>query len=138
MRTLEDLRIQQFRVIDVRGDAGGLTRHLVRVPSNQFDKIPRGSLKIQRGGKFEREIFGWFDSDGCDVCNTIVSRGSFLISGRNIKDHTLIYTFITPNLDAFKCIISTLEDSGLKPKVLEVGKYTLKEKILTEKQVLWP
>jgi len=139
LRTLEDAGVQQFRVIDVRGYAGGLTRHLMRVPSNQFDKVPRGSLKIQSGGKFERETSGWFDSNGCDVCNTIVSHGSFLISGRNVKDHTLIYTFITPNFNAFKRIMSALEDSGFKPKILEAGKYMPKGKILTEKQerVLW-
>lgn len=68
-----------------------------------------------------------------------MSYGAFLISGRIVKEYTIIYSLVTPNFDAFKKIISAIEDIGLKPKILEVEKYTPKGKILTSKQenVLW-
>lgn len=140
LKILKDLGIQRFKVIDVRGLTEGLTRHLVRMSSTQIDKIPKSMfIKTGSSDKFKGEASGWFDSNGCDVCNAILSHGAFLISGRNIEDHTIVYTFIAPNLDAFKTIISTLESTGLKPKVLEMVKYKRKGKILTEKQerVLW-
>jgi len=139
LRMLKELGIEQFRVIDVRGVAGGLIRHLVRMPSNQFEKMPKSLIRIQSSDKFKKQTAGWFDSDGCDVCNTILSHSPFLISGMNIEDYTLMYTFITPNFDAFKRIISTLESIGLKPKILEIGRYEPKKRNLTEKQerVLW-
>jgi hypothetical protein len=110
------------------------------MPSTQIEKIPKSMfVKTRSSDKFEGEASGWFDSNGCDACNAILSHGSFLISGRNIEDHTIVYTFITPNFDAFKSIISALESTGLKPKVLEMVKYKRTGKILTEKQerVLW-
>jgi len=138
--TLEDLGIRRFKVIDVRGLTGGLTRHLVKMPSKQIEKIPQGIfVKARVDSRFEEETSAWFDSDGCDLCNTILSNGSFLISGRDIEDHTFVYTFIAPNFTAFKAIISALEGEGLRPKVLKIEKYEPKGKILTEKQerVLW-
>jgi len=51
----------------------------------------------------------------------------------------MIYSFVAPNFEAFKSIVSTLEASGLKPKTLEVWKFRPRGKILTEKQerALW-
>lgn len=139
LRKLEDLGIQQFKVIDIRASTGGSTRHLVKMAPKQIDKIRGGARRIRSGGKSRRETSAWFDSDGCDVCDAILSHGSFLISGRTIEDHALVYTFITPSFDAFRSIISTLEETGSKLKVLEVGKYKPKGKVMTEKQekVLW-
>lgn len=138
-RMLKDLGIKQFKVIDIRGLPGGLTRHLVKMPSKQLDKIPRGSLKMQDSSTTKREVSGWLDSDGCDICNAILSQGSFLISGRSVDRNTLVYTFISRSFSAFRNITTTLEDAGLKPKVLEVGVYKSERKILTEKQerALW-
>ncbi|NIN51981.1 MAG: hypothetical protein GTN80_06665 [Nitrososphaeria archaeon] len=139
MLKLRELGIQQFKVVDVR-KIRGLTKHLVRVSPNQIDAIRKGiPTKIKSSGKYEKKPAFWFDSDGCEVCNTMLSRGSFLISGRNIEDYTLVYSFIAPNFDAFTGIISTLEASDLKPKILKMIKYKAKGKVLTEKQerVLW-
>jgi len=138
-RTLIGLGIKQFKIIDIRAFPAGLTSHLVKIPTKQLDKIPRGSVKIQSSDESKKETSGWFDSEGCDVCNTILSQGIFLISGRSIKDDTLVYSFITRNFEAFKSIISKLEDTGLKPRVLEAARYKARMKILTEKQerLLW-
>jgi hypothetical protein len=37
-----------------------------------------------------------------------------------IKDEFIVYSFIAPNFEAYKGIIPTLEESGLKPKLLKV------------------
>ena len=96
-------------------------------------------VKILRGKKPDSKPSAWFDIEGCDLCKTVLSSGSFLISGKNVEDYTIIYSFVTPNFFAYKKILSTLESHGLEPKVLEIGKFTPKGEVLTEKQerVLW-
>lgn len=140
LRTLDESGVSRFRIIDVRAVDGEVTRHLVRMASEEIFKIPESiSVKRRSGGKTELESSVWIDTKGCDVCSTILSSGSFLISGRNIEENTLIYHFIVPNFEAFRKITSTLEAKGLKHKILEVGRLKSKGKILTEKQerVLW-
>ncbi len=140
LKRLKDLGIRQYTVSDVRGLPEGLTRHLIKMPSKEINQIPRDAFtKIRSGGKFNGGATAWFDSDGCDVCEAILSHNSFLISGRHIEGYTILYTFVAPNFDAFKNIVSALEASGLKPKILEAARFKPKSKILTERQerVLW-
>ncbi len=139
LKMFAQLGIQHFELTDIRGYTPGLTKHLVKLSREQFKKMPRSSYKAQKNGKYEGEASIWLDSDGCDVCNTIMSCGAFLISGRNVKEYTIIYSFVAPNFNAFKNIISAIESTGLKPKILEVEKYIPKGEILTKKQesVLW-
>lgn len=137
LQTFRNLGLENFQVLDIRDASEGLTRHLIRISTQHITKVPKHMLqKIQK--VFESEASAWFETKGCDVCNTIVSHGSFLISGRTIEEATLIYQFITPNFQSFKNIITTLENLGLSPKILEVGKYKPKG-FLTERQerVLW-
>ena len=63
----------------------------------------------------------------------------FLVSARHLSDYTIIYDFVVPNHEAFRNIVSKLEEHGLAPKILEVTKFKPKMKALTEKQerVLW-
>ncbi len=140
LQMLKDLGIQHYSLSDIRGLPRGLTRHLVKIPSERVDEISKDAFsKIRSGGKFGEGASAWFDSDGCAVCKTILSHKSFLISGRHIGDYTIVYSFVAPDFNAFKNTISTLEAGGLKPKILEVGKFKPKGKVLTEKQerVMW-
>lgn len=140
LRMLRDSGVQQCTLVDIRGLPGGLTRHLVKIPSKQIGEISEERFTKIRGGiKFEGQASAWFDSEGCDVCKTILSNKSFLISGRHIGDYTIVYNFVVPNFAAFKSIISTLEAMGLKHRILELAKFKPKGKILTEKQerALW-
>ncbi|MBI2937421.1 MAG: helix-turn-helix domain-containing protein [Thaumarchaeota archaeon] len=135
---LKDLGINEFRMMDVRGSEKGVTRHLVKMSSKQIEKIPKDTF-TKTHSDYPDEELAWFDTDGCDVCNTIVSHGSFLVSGRDIHDQTFVYTFIAPNFEAYRAIIFGLESKGLKPKVLKIERYEAKGRVLTEKQerVLW-
>lgn len=133
LRTLKDLGIRQYTLSDIRGMPGGSTRHLVRVSQREMRTLPEDVIAKIRDSGLEDEAV-WFDSDGCDVCNAILSHKSFLISGSHMENHTILYTFVAPNFAAFQGIISTLESRGFQPRILEVGRFKRKGRILTEKQ----
>ncbi|UCD95821.1 MAG: helix-turn-helix domain-containing protein [Candidatus Bathyarchaeota archaeon] len=136
-KTLKESGVNQFNIIDLRSAKSNTTRHLVKIPSQQVDRIPQRVKISQNNGKIETSV--WIDSSGCDVCTTILSNSSFLISGRTVEDGALLYSFIAPSFEAFQTIISELEGKGFTPKILEVGKFQRQRAILTEKQerVLW-
>jgi len=138
-KTLEKSGIKQFKIIDLRSVAIDKIRHLVKIPSKQVDRIPQNVEVKRNRDKIKGEASVWIDSNGCDVCTTILSNSSFLISGRTVEDGGLLYTFITPSFEAFQTIVSSLEGRGYKPKILEVGKFQRRREILTEKQerALW-
>jgi predicted DNA binding protein len=139
LKMLKTSGIDQFKVIDIRSAAKGLTSHLVQMPTKHINKIPSNSFKTQKGTKTKDETSGWINSTGCEVCSTILSNDSFLISGRSLGGYNISYSFIARNYEAFQNIISKMEKNGLKPKILEVRKYQPKQKVLTETQerVLW-
>jgi len=134
LRMLRGLGVRQYTLADIRGLPGGPTRHLIKIPAEQVNEIPRDSLtRVGSSGE------AWFDSDGCEVCSAILSNSSFLVSARHVADSTIVYSFVVPNFEAFRSIVSTLEACGLAPKVLEVVRFRRRGKVLTEKQerVLW-
>ena len=132
--------ITQFKVADIRGSSTGAVKHLVELPLDQAKKIPR-DMRVRTStsnGPREKSTY-WIESEGCAVCNTILSQGTFLISGTSITESTIAYSFIAPSFDAYRRIVSALEKSKFKVKVLRVGKFESKMDILTEKQqrILW-
>jgi predicted DNA binding protein len=138
MSLLEDQGVNQFRVIDVRGTLEGKIGHMINIPKAQVEMIAdKTSLKVVNAGKEETSV--WFESDGCEVCKTIINRDSFLVSGGSLRENQLLYRFISSHPDAFQDIISELDAKGYNPKVRRVEKYSSSGKILTSKQelVLW-
>ena len=138
---LQDLGISNYNVIDVRGVENRKTRHLISISSAEREKIPEEAIvQSERGGDYPRgDTLVCFESDGCEVCKTIISRGSFLMSGSGVEDSKYIYSFIAPNVEAFQSIITDLESSGFEPKLLRAEPYKPTGKVLTAKQekVLW-
>jgi predicted DNA binding protein len=135
---LQSLGVTDFQLIDVRSLAQGLTRHFVKISVDQIEKIPESLfMKVERDSK-TRDHFAWYESDGCEVCNRIVSSGAFLVSGKGLESGTRVYKFITPSFQAFQMIISDLEQLGLNPNILQVGQYK-SSGVMTEKQerLLW-
>lgn len=139
LRMLKDSGVKDCRLVDLRGSSEGLTRHLVSVSSAELDKLPKSVFAGDPPKRTRSETSFWFDTDGCDLCRTILSQGSFLISGRNVEGYTCMYSFITPSVHAFQKIVSKLENLGLKIQILESRKFSPKGKIVTEKQdrILW-
>ena len=135
---LEEQGIDQFRVMDVRGTLEGKVGHMINIPKAQVKMIAdKTKLSVVNTGKEEASV--WFESEGCDVCKTIVSRDSFLVSGGSLGKDQLLYRFISSHPDAFQDIVSELDAKGYKPKVRRVERYRSSGKILTNKQelVLW-
>jgi predicted DNA binding protein len=138
MRLLEEKNIDQFTVIDVRESSKGKIGHMVNIPQNKIDliagKIP---FKVVNIGKEEASV--WFESDGCDVCQTIIANDSFLVSGGCLGIDQVLYRFISPHPEAFQEIISKLDEKGYRPNVRKVEKYRSESDVLTSKQrlVLW-
>ena len=136
LQALKDHGIDQCVLQDARRVSGGVTRHLIRVPAQQSPRLPPDlSIRTQNA----RFVTVWIESDGCDVCNTILDNSSFLVSGRHVRDYTIIYTFVAPTFDAYQTVVTTLEARGFQPRVLELGKVRLNSPLLTDKQktVLW-
>jgi len=61
------------------------------------------------------------------------------VSGRKLEGSVITYSFVAPTPEAFKEILTKLEESGLHPRIVEAGKFQPEGKTLTRKQerVLW-
>lgn len=135
-----NLGFQQFKVVDVRRLHRDVTRHLVRIPVENLAKIPKHTnTKLRNSINVGEEAIAWFETRGCDVCNTIVSEGAFLITAWNTEGYKIIYTFIAPNMKTAQNIISTLETLNFELKILGIEKYKRRISVLTERQemALW-
>jgi predicted DNA binding protein len=137
LKLMSDLGIQQFKIRDIRGLSGGLIRHLVELSLDEIKHIPKE--KINKIVKLTKSSAAWIESEGCDVCNAILSHGSFLVSGRTIQNSIILYNFVTPSFEAYKSIISALETNKFEVKILNLGRFKFKKKVLTETQekILW-
>jgi len=132
------LGVNDFRLIDVRRLPEGPMRHLISLPRGELSKVSGERLRILKGHKGS-SILASFQTDGCNVCNTMLSQGAFLISGKHLGGYRMVYEFIVPGHEVFKRIISNLESLGFKPKILGLTKHEHKEGVLTEREedVLW-
>ena len=134
LKAIKELNIKQYKLADIRGLPEGSTRHLIKVPREQLNKIPEKTFKKVLGGEE-----AWLESDGCDVCRAILSNNSFLVSAVHLENYDFIYNFVVPNYAAFQKIIKTLEGKGITPRIRQVSKFEPKGETLTERQerVLW-
>jgi predicted DNA binding protein len=138
LKKFASLGLRRLQVVDIRSSRSGSVKHLIELDRNQVKKIPK-ELVAAPQGKSERKPSMWFESKGCEVCNTILSRDAFLISGKSMEEHTIKYSFLVPTFAAYKNIISALENSGHKVNVLKMGSFMPKTGVLTEKQerIFW-
>lgn len=132
------LGINNCKLIDVRRLKEGSVRHLISFPLSEIDRVSGEKLRI-RSGSGGSSVLASFETEGCNLCNTLLSKGAFLISGRHLEGYRMIYEFIVPEHETFKEILSVLESLGFKPRVLSLYKHEPKGDVLTEKQenALW-
>ncbi|MBO3839700.1 MAG: helix-turn-helix domain-containing protein [Thermoproteota archaeon] len=132
------LGINDCKLIDVRRLHEGSIRHLISFPLSEIDKASGEKLRIHRGSKGS-SVLASFETEGCNLCNTLLSKGAFLISGKHLEGYRMIYEFIVPGHEVFKEILSILDSLGFRPRVLSLYKHEPKKGVLTEKQenVLW-
>ena len=139
LRKFASFGLKHLKVSDIRSSSSGSVKHLVELDREQVKKIPKDFKIVTPRRKAESKPSLWFESEGCEVCNTILSRDAFLISGKSLEEHTIKYSFIVPTFEAYKSIISALENSGHKVNVLKMGSFEPKTGVLTEKQerIFW-
>ncbi len=138
--SLKKQGVSQYQIIDVRGTDSNKARHFISIRKEHIGNLKNNpSFEISGNDQNKEKEIVCFESDGCIVCNTIISEGSFLFSGTNLENSKFLYSFIIPNFEVFRSIISKLEKTGLKPKVVRMEKYNRKGMGLTDHQekILW-
>lgn len=135
IETFSSYGLKHIRVIDVRGTNRGVVKHLILIPSSQLNQLPVDFVGKAKAGL--RHL--WLESEGCTVCNTILEHGAFLISGKNVDESTILYSFMVPDFETYRKIVLELEKMGYCVNVKKVGKFEHRKAILTEKQerLLW-
>lgn len=138
LEIMSKLGVNDCKLIDIRRLPEGPVKHLVRFPLGELSKVSGKEAVVVKSSKGSN-VLASIQTEGCDICNTILSQGAFLISGRHLREHRMIYEFIVSGHEVFKQIISMLESLGFNLKVLSLTRHDYKEGILTEKQenVLW-
>ncbi len=133
---LSALGFRHLKVVDVRSSNTGSVRHLMDVGADQAKKVPH---ELATKGHVEGKSAVWLESEGCQVCNTILSHGAFLVSGKSMQDSLITYSFMVPTVDAYRGIIADLERTGHPVTVRKVGKFEQQIDVLTENQerIFW-
>ena len=134
LKKVASFGIKHLKVTDIRSSNSGSVKHLIELDPGEVKKISKDFKVVLSRGKAESKPSIWFDSEGCEVCNCILSRDAFLISGKSMEEHTIKYSFIVPTFESYKSILCALENSGHKVKVLKIGSFKPKIGVLTEKQ----
>jgi len=136
VKKLASLGFSHLKVVDVRSSSSGSVRHLMDVGEDQAHKVPK---ELAAKGHVEGKSAVWLESEGCEVCNTILSHDAFLVSGKSMQDHILTYSFMVPTFEAYQGIINDLEKTGHQATVRKVGKFEQQIGVLTENQerIFW-
>jgi predicted DNA binding protein len=143
IKKLNPLGLTHLKVIDIRSSTPKSVKHLVELDPEEVRQVknmpPDLRTAIAAHGKTKGKSSIWLESEGCGVCNTILSSDAFLVSGKSLQDCTIMYSFMVPNFEAYQRIISTMEAAGLTVKVLRMGRFEPKKGVLTEKQerIFW-
>jgi predicted DNA binding protein len=137
LKKFASLGLKHLKVVDIRSSSTGSVKHLIELDREQVGKIPKDFKMAPQKGKGKPAM--WFESEGCEVCNTILTHDAFLISGKSMEEHSIMYSFMVPTFEAYTSIIRALENAGHKVTVLKMGKFEPKTEILTEKQerIFW-
>lgn len=136
------LGLKLFKVVDVRSSTRNSVKHLVELDPVEVKRLtnPPAELRdhMSRGKRGDKASV-WLESEGCKVCNTILSFDAFLVSGKSGENSTIKYNFMVPGFEAYRNIVSTLEDAGFRVTVLRMQKFEPQKKFLTFKQekIFW-
>jgi len=139
---LSPLGLTHLKVVDIRSSSPHSVKHLIELDPAEVKRVksPPAELKaIAEKTRSDGKSSVWLESEGCGVCNTILSSDAFLVSGKSLEGCTIMYSFMVPSFEAFQRIVSSLKSAGLKVKVLKMGKFEPKAGVLTEKQerIFW-
>ena len=136
VKKLAALGFEHLKVVDVRSSSSGSVRHLMDVGEDQARKVPH---ELAAKGHVEGKSSVWLESEGCEVCNTILVHDAFLVSGKSMENNIITYSFMVPTFEEYKGIITDLEKAGHNVNVRKVGKFEQQIGVLTENQerIFW-
>lgn len=136
VKKLASLGFNHLKVVDVRSSSSGCVRHLMDVGEDQAHKVPK---ELAAKGHVEGKSAVWLESEGCEVCNTILNHDAFLVSGKSMQDNIITYSFMVPTFEAYQGIIGDLKKSGHPVTIRKVGKFEQQIGVLTENQerIFW-
>ena len=140
LKKFTSLGLRNLKVVDLRSSGTGSVKHLIELGSDQVMSIPADLKRSpKRDGTVQGKQAMWFESEGCQVCNTILSHDAFLVAGKSMEQNRIMYSFMIPTFEAYKAAINALENSGHKVNVLKMGRFEPKTGVLTENQerVFW-
>lgn len=131
VKKLASLGFSHLKVVDVRSSSKGSVRHLMDVGEEQAKKVPQ---ELAAKGRVDGKSAVWLESEGCEVCSTILTHDAFLISGKSMQDNIISYSFMVPTHEAYRGVMADLQKVGYKVNVRKVGKFEPQIGFLTEKQ----
>ncbi len=136
VKKLASLGFSHLKVVDVRSSRSGSVRHLMDVGEDQARKVTK---ELAAKGHTEGKSSVWLESEGCEVCNTILDHNAFLVSGKSRENNIITYSFMVPTAEAYKGIINDLQKAGYKTNILKIGKFEQHIDVLTENQerIFW-
>ncbi len=142
LKRLSSLGLKHFKVVDIRSSNSKIVKHLIELDPEEVRKLKNKPAELKTIGlkdEGEEKASVWFESEGCQICNTILSSDAFLVSGKSMADYTIMYSFMVPSFEAYKQIVTIMEKNGLKVNVLKMGKFEPQSGVLTEKQerIFW-
>ncbi len=142
LKRLTALGLKHFKVVDIRSSNSKIIKHLIELDPEEVRKVKNKPAELKTIGlknESEDKASIWFESEGCEICNTILSTDAFLVSGKSMADYTIMYSFMVPSFEAYQQIVTTMETNGLKVNVLKMGKFEPQAGVLTEKQerIFW-
>jgi len=136
VKKLASLGFKHLKVVDVRSSKSGSVRHLMDVGEDQAKEVPK---ELEAKGHVEGKSSVWLESEGCEVCNTILGHDAFLVSGKSLEDGLINYSFMVPTFEAYRGIVVDLKNFGYKVNIRKIGKFEQQIGILTEHQerIFW-
>ena len=142
VKRFASLGLKNLKVIDIRSSSPKSVKHLVELDPRELKKtktLPSELKAIEDKNMGESKPSIWLESEGCEICNTILSCDAFLVSGKSMQDYTIMYSFMVPSFEAYQKIVSAMEATGLKVNVLKMGMFEPRKGVLTEKQerIFW-
>lgn len=142
IRKCSSLGLKHLRVVDVRGSIKNSVKHLIELDPDDLKQIKKPSIELRTllsNSKSGGKTSVWFESKGCEVCNTILSHDAFLVSGKSGKGFTINYSFMVPSFEAYQKIVSNMEKAGFRVTVVRMRKFEPQRGFLTARQekIFW-
>ena len=140
LKKFDSLGLKNLKVVDLRSSSKGVVKHLIELGPGQSKRIPPDfKTSARTNGPSQGKQATWFESEGCEVCNTILSHDAFLVAGKSMEQNKIMYSFMVPTFEAYSTAVNALEKAGHNVNVLKMGRFEPKTGVLTENQerVFW-